>query len=71
MAPGVPDVRRGDRIRLVYTPDPHTRLRPGAEGTVADVDSTGTVHVDWDDGSQLGMVRAAGDRFEVIGREVE
>ena len=33
----------GDRIRLEHTSDPHTRLRPGALGTVAFIDSLGTV----------------------------
>jgi len=46
----------GDRVVLVATTDPWTRLRPGAVGTVGFVDSLGTVHVDWDSGSRLGLV---------------
>ena len=46
----------GARVRLEHTDDPHTRLRPGALGTVRSVDDLGTVHVAWDDGSQLGLV---------------
>jgi hypothetical protein len=38
----VADVRgrfeRGDRVALEFTDDPHTRLRPGDEGTVARYD---------------------------------
>lgn len=46
----------GDRVELLAMNDPYTRLRPGTQGTVTFVDSLGTVHVKWDDGSQLGLV---------------
>ena len=48
----------GTRVRFVRfgEPDPYTQLQPGAEGTVRFVDDTGTVHVDWNDGSTLGMI---------------
>ncbi|HZW76230.1 MAG TPA: DUF4314 domain-containing protein, partial [Caldimonas sp.] len=46
----------GARVRLVRTTDPHTELRPGARGTIEDVDDAGTIHVAWDSGSSLGMV---------------
>ena len=59
-------VAKGDRVRLVRTTETRTRLQPGTEGVVISVDAVGTVHVAWDDGSTLGMVQAAGDRFEVI-----
>jgi hypothetical protein len=58
------------RVRLVHTTDPYTDLARGIEGTVSMVDDAGTVHVDWENGSTLGMVRRAGDRFEVIRRSV-
>jgi Domain of unknown function (DUF4314) len=57
---------RGARLRLVRCTDPHTRLRPGDEGVVNFVDSAGTVHVQWDNGSNLGLIRDDGDDFEVI-----
>ena len=56
----------GKRVRLVACSDPHTTLTPGTEGTVVLVDDTGTVHVAWDNGSRLGLVAEAGDRFEVV-----
>ena len=56
---------KGDRVRLVSTGDTDTRLRPGAEGTVAFVDGMGTVHVDWDCGSTLGLIPGE-DAYEVI-----
>lgn len=49
-------MKRGDRVELVHTSDGYTKLRPGALGTVSLVDSLGTVHVDWDDGSKLGLI---------------
>lgn len=47
--------KRGDRVVLTSTTDPHTRLEPGEMGTVQYVDDLGTVHVLWD-GHQLGLV---------------
>lgn len=56
----------GRRVRLVHCADPWTRLPPGTEGTVSIVDDMGTLHVAWDDGSRLGLVADAGDRWEVL-----
>jgi hypothetical protein len=55
----------GDRVRLVHTPDPETRLIGGEIGTVTLIDGLGTVHVDWDSGSRLGLVPEQ-DAWEVI-----
>jgi len=57
----------GDRVRLTTITDDSTTLKPGALGTVTSIDGTGTVHVRWDDGRQLGLVPEAGDCFEVTG----
>lgn len=43
-------------MRLIRTTDPYTRLLPGDEGTVDHVDNAGTVHVRWDNGSNLGLI---------------
>jgi hypothetical protein len=56
----------GARVTLVRCTDEHTRLDPGSLGTVRLVDGMGTVHVDWDSGSTLGLVYEAGDRFQVV-----
>lgn len=56
----------GKRVRLISTSDPHTRLKYGDEGVVTYIDSMGTVFVKWDNGSSLGLVREAGDRFGVL-----
>jgi len=63
-------VRPADRVRLVRTDDEWTRLRPGALGTVRLIDDQGTVHIDWDDGSRLGLSAADGDEWEVTGWRV-
>jgi hypothetical protein len=62
------DLRPGTRVRLLRS-DQYTRLAPGSLGTVRIVDRADTVHVSWDNGSQLGLSVGAGDRFEIIGQE--
>ena len=47
---------KGTRVALVRMNDPYTKLKPGDRGTVAMVDSIGTVFVNWDCGSSLGIV---------------
>jgi len=46
----------GCRVELIAMDDPYGKLKPGDQGTVRFVDSTGTVFVDWDCGSGLGVV---------------
>ena len=60
------DTYVGRRVRLDYTSDPYTTLRSGDEGTIDHIDDTGTVFVKWDNGSSLGLVAEAGDRFSFI-----
>ena len=36
--------------------DPYADIRPGEKGTVDSVDDTGTIFVNWDKGSTLGVV---------------
>lgn len=45
--------------------DPYSRLKPGDRGTVSHVDDTGTVFVDWDCGSGLGVVYGE-DRIRIL-----
>ena len=45
----------GSRIELVSMNDPFTKLMPGEQGTVQFVDDIGTVFVNWDCGSGLGV----------------
>jgi hypothetical protein len=59
--------QRGDRIVLVLTSDPHTRLVPGTTGTVTSYDaSLGHLAVAWDDGSTLTMLLHDGDQVRPL-----
>lgn len=46
----------GCRVELISMDDPYSSLTPGTKGIVRSVDNTGTVFVDWDNGSGLGVV---------------
>ena len=36
--------------------DPYTTLKSGDKGTVDYIDDIGTIHVNWDKGSSLGII---------------
>lgn len=57
--------RVGDRVRLVRCTDPHTQIKPGARGDVDYIDAMGTIHVRWEDGSNLGLIPGV-DIWEII-----
>lgn len=47
----------GTRVELIHMDDPYNKkLVPGCKGTVRWVDDWGTIHVNWDCGSGLGVV---------------
>ncbi len=46
----------GTRVQLVKMHDPYNRIPLGGQGTVRAVDDTGTIFVNWDCGSRLGVV---------------
>ena len=46
----------GTRVALVQMDDPYTKLRPGDQGEVIEVDDAGTIHIQWSNGSMLGAV---------------
>jgi hypothetical protein len=46
----------GARIELISMDDPCSTLRSGDKGSVSFIDDTGTIFVDWDNGSSLGLV---------------
>ena len=46
----------GTRVELIRMDDPFTKLKPGDLGTASDVDDIGTISVQWDCGSCLGVV---------------
>jgi hypothetical protein len=55
----------GKRVKMVYTSDAYTDVVPGDTGTVSHVDDAGTVFVNWDCGSGLGLIPGI-DIFEVV-----
>jgi len=59
--------QRGDRVALVRTDDPDTRLRPGDQGTVIRWDpAQSQLHIRWDCGSSLSMLPGEGDQVRVL-----
>ena len=56
----------GARVELISMDDPYnTLLMPGSKGTVVSVDDMGTIHVQWDCGSSLGVVYGV-DRCKLL-----
>jgi hypothetical protein len=45
----------GTRFELICMDYPYYKLKPGDQGTVSFVDYIGTVHINWDCGSSLGV----------------
>jgi hypothetical protein len=58
----------GDRVELIATNDPYTRLRPGDRGTVTDVTDRPepTIDIQWDNGSTLAILPDAGDQIRLL-----
>ena len=46
----------GTRVMLIRMRDPYTDLRQGDRGTVSFVDDIGSIHVNWDRGSNLAVL---------------
>lgn len=59
----------GSRVMLIRMSDPYTNLRQGDRGTVTMVDDIGTVHVNWDRGSTLGVVFGEDECRRIEGNE--
>ena len=60
----------GDRVELVATNDPYTRLRAGDRGTVTSVADRPepTIDIAWDNGSTLAILPDAGDQIRPLPR---
>ena len=54
----------GKRVELIYMNDKQAPAA-GTKGTVRRVDDMGTIHVNWDNGSSLGLVDGE-DTFKII-----
>ena len=59
----------GTRVMLIRMSDPYTNLRQGDRGTVTMVDDIGTIHVNWDRGSMLGIVFVEDECRRIEGNE--
>lgn len=55
----------GARIQLVYTSATYTLLRPRNLGYVRDVDDANIIHVEWDNGSSLGLIPGV-DSWQIV-----
>jgi len=56
---------RGKRIRLIEMTNDPCPIQSGSEGTIIWVDDAGTIHVHWDDGRTLGVIKGV-DRYEIL-----
>ena len=57
----------GKRVKLLFMNDIQA-VPSGTLGTVDYVDDIGTIHVNWDNGSTLGLVYGE-DKFEIINKK--
>jgi hypothetical protein len=46
----------GKKVQLISCTDEFTALTPGTQGVINHVDDTGTVFVNWENGSTLGLI---------------
>ena len=59
----------GTRVILIRMSDPYTNLCQGDRGTVTMVDDIGSIHVNWDRGSTLGVVFGEDECRRIEGNE--
>jgi hypothetical protein len=52
------------RVQLIYMNDKQSP-EPGTKGTVRVVDDMGTIHVEWDNGSHLGLIPDE-DKYKIL-----
>lgn len=55
----------GTLVELISMSDPYREMPEGLKGIVRFVDDTGTIHVNWENGSTLGIVYGE-DRCRII-----
>ena len=47
---------KGCRVELVKMDDPYREMPPGLHGVVTGIDDSGSIHVDWQNGSSLAVI---------------
>lgn len=55
----------GKRVRLIFMYDEYSKLVKGDMGTIRFIDDIGTIHVNWDKGSTLGLIPNV-DEYEIL-----
>ena len=55
----------GRQVQLIEVNDQYTKIKPGYTGTISFIDDTGTVFINWQDGSTLGLIPAI-DKWKYI-----
>ena len=58
-------IPKGTRVRCTQMVDDPYPIPPGTEGTVSHIDSLCNIHVKWDNGSSLALIRNL-DQYEII-----
>ncbi|HET7147546.1 MAG TPA: DUF4314 domain-containing protein [Candidatus Nitrosopolaris sp.] len=65
-------IKIGDRIKLVSTDNPYTRLKPGDSGVVWEIttfelsdEETKQIWVHWDNGDSLALIEGK-DKWDII-----
>lgn len=56
----------GTRVKLIKMYDELSAIPTGTEGIIESIDDIGTLHINWDNGSSLGLIVGV-DEFEIIG----
>ena len=58
----------GTKVKLIKLYDLLSTIPTGTEGVIDRIDDQGTLHINWNNGSTLGLVIGT-DEFEVIGED--
>lgn len=59
----------GTKVKLIKMYDFYSDIAEGEEGVITAVDDLGTIHVNWSNGSTLGLVFGI-DEFEIIEEKI-
>lgn len=57
--------KKGITVELISMDDPYGSVPAGTKGIVDFVDDTGTIFVDWENGSSLGLI-VDEDKFKTV-----
>ncbi len=55
----------GKKVELIKCTDEYTKIQPGSLGTISSIDDAGTVFVNWDNGSRLGLIPGI-DKWKIL-----